>query len=112
MFIISNLVHLQHVYSGITDVKTERWPQSHVMCLCIQLHVQATDGRVPENTANATIILTVTRDESVPYFENTPYDDAKVSENAEVGADFYSKLHATDNDLQVHLPLYIVCICS
>ena len=68
--------------------------------------VQATDGRDPENTANATITLTVTRDESVPYFVNTPYNDAKVSENAEVGVDFYSKLHAQDNDLQVHLSLH------
>ena len=67
----------------------------------VQFIVQASDGRDPENTANATITVTITRDESIPYFVDGPYDDAKVSENAEVGVDFYSKLRAQDSDMQV-----------
>ena len=51
--------------------------------------------------ANASITVYVTRDESRPRFVAVPYDDATVSENADVGSQFYSKIKAEDSDLQV-----------
>ena len=66
-----------------------------------QLEVQATDGREPERTADATVVVVIIRDESKPAFINTPYDEATVSENAAEGTVFYSKVSAQDRDLQV-----------
>jgi protocadherin Fat 4 len=62
--------------------------------------VMASDGREPENTANSTITVSITRDESRPEFQNTPYNDATVSENLPVGREFYDRIRASDQDLQ------------
>ena len=70
-------------------------------CLCPQLRVEASDGRKPARTAQATVRISITRDESKPVFSNTPYTDARVSENSAVKVEFYTKVKATDGDLQV-----------
>ena len=65
-----------------------------------QLRIRATDNRKPEKVVNATVIVTITRDESKPVFSDTPYADARVSENAPVGREFYTKVQALDRDLR------------
>ena len=70
--------------------------------LLLQLFIQATDGREQERTANATVTVNIIRDESKPIFRSIPYNDAKVSENADPGTEFYNKVRAEDRDLQVH----------
>ncbi len=76
------------------------------MLFYIQLTIQVSDGRDPENTANGTITVSITRDESRPSFQNTPYNDATVSENLPSGRVFYNNVRATDQDLQVHVHAY------
>ena len=67
----------------------------------MQLIISASDGREPLQATNTTVRVTVTRDESAPQFENVPYDDARVSENTAVNQVFYTKVRASDRDLQV-----------
>ena len=66
----------------------------------LQLRVMASDGREPPRTANNTITVSITRDESTPQFMGTPYNNARVSENTEVGREFFTRVRATDQDLQ------------
>ncbi len=71
----------------------------------LQLLIQASDGRDPPRTANSTITVSITRDESTPQFVGTPYNNARVSENIEVGREFFNRVRATDQDLQVRSAL-------
>ena len=66
----------------------------------------ASDGRKPPKTANTTLAISVTRDESRPEFQDTPYA-VRVSENAEVDSIVYT-VRATDQDVQVSGTYYIV----
>lgn len=66
-----------------------------------QLLVQASDGRTPPKTSNATVTINIIRDESSPAFINAPYTDARVSENTDIGFEFYPKVQANDPDMQV-----------
>ena len=59
----------------------------------------ASDGRDPPRTAMTTVTVSITRDESTPQFAGTPYN-ARVSENTEVGREFFNRVRATDQDLQ------------
>lgn len=67
----------------------------------LQLTVEASNGRTPELTANVTVTVTIVRDDSRPSFDNLPYNDATVSENAAVGYEFYGKVQAQTKNLQV-----------
>ncbi len=76
-------------------------PQYHLFVLTFQLQLRASDGRDPPRISNATVTVSITRDESTPQFFGTPYDNARVSENAEVGRVFFNRVRAADQDLQV-----------
>ncbi len=76
-------------------------PKYHVSILTFQLQLRASDGRDPPRISNATVTVSITRDESTPQFFGTPYDNARVSENAEIGRVFFNRVRAADQDLQV-----------
>ena len=71
-----------------------------VLACNFQLDIEASDNREPAQTVQVTATIRITRDESAPAFTGLPYDDATVSENAEVGTEFYTKVVAYDQDLQ------------
>ena len=78
-----------------------RVPPVHRPISIFQLQLRASDGRDPPRISNATVTVSITRDESTPQFFGTPYDNARVSENAEVGRVFFNRVRAADQDLQV-----------
>ncbi|XP_035826841.1 protocadherin Fat 4, partial [Aplysia californica] len=60
--------------------------------------VEASDQSNPERTATSNVIVTVVRDESPPFFINTPYS-ASTLETAALGTTFY-RVTASDADLR------------
>ncbi len=64
----------------------------------LQLVVSASDGR--GGASNATIVVSVSRDEEPPAFRGAPYQPGTVSENSPAGNGVYT-VTARDPDLKV-----------
>lgn len=65
-----------------------------------QINVRASDQRDPEKTTDATVTLTILRDNFPPQFRNEPYI-ARTTELTDTGTVFFTLVEAFDRDLKV-----------
>ncbi|KAL5018741.1 hypothetical protein ScPMuIL_004463 [Solemya velum] len=90
-----NIFYIQQTGGLIFVTKSLRSTSVHTYTI----NVRATDQRDPERTADATVTLTILRDNFPPEFLRTPYN-AVTTEETDTDTVIYTTVEATDRDLK------------
>ena len=74
--------------------------------MCVQIEIEASDQGVPPQSSNVTVYVTVSRNESIPRFEEKEYE-VEVEQSVETGHLLLTVTAAYDTPTDTQ-----VCVCS